>query len=293
VTAKEQSLLLRQACSFLFVPGDQPELISKALNLKTDAVIIDLEDAVRKENKESARKATAQTITQNRSDNGPLVVIRTNAFSSSEFLEDLNMAITLNVDAIMLPKFVPGIEAENVDKVITSVELEIGRDDLLPVIALIESTVGVLNLLSVSSFPRRVVRLAFGAADLYEDLGLTHSETGPNSIFAMASIVMASVNCCLGSPIDSPHFDIKDDLGLRASSLFAHEMGFGGKLCIHPEQLAIVMASFAHGPNEQLWAARVMEKWNQRNEGRGAILVDGSLVDEAIVKRARQILSLW
>lgn len=289
---EDRGQILRQARNFLFTPGDQPERIAKALRLKTDVVIIDLEDAVRKENKEFARRAMVQPITENRTATGPLVVIRTNTFSSPEFVEDLKIAFALDIDAIMLPKFIPGAAAQKIDEGIAAVEVELGRQDLLPVIALIESTVGVLNLLSVPSFPKRVVRLAYGAADLYADLGVTYSETGPNSNFAMASMVMASVNCGLASPIDSPHFDVEDDVGLRANSLFARDMGFGGKLCIHPKQLEIVATAFEPSWSDQEWATGVMEKWNQRSGNIGAILVDGSLVDEAMVKRARQILSL-
>jgi citrate lyase subunit beta/citryl-CoA lyase len=289
---QDRGQLLRQARTFLFTPGDQPERIVKALKLKTDAVIIDLEDAVSEANKAVARNAIVAPIHENRSEAGPLIILRTNAFASPEFAEDLKMAFELNVDAIMLPKFIPGTPAQSVDENITAVEVKLGRQDLLPVIALIESTVGVLNLLSVSSFSKRVVRLAYGAADLHADLGVTYSNTGANSGFAMASLVMASVNCGLAAPIDSPHFDLEDEVGLRATSHFARDMGFGGKLCIHPKQLEIVATSFERSQSDQVWATQVMDNWNQRSENSGAILVDGSLVDEAMVKRARQILSL-
>ncbi len=282
---------LSEARNFLFTPGDQPERIVKALQLETDAVIIDLEDSVSVQNKELARQSIVKPISEHRVMDGPLVVIRVNAFSSPEFALDLKVALSLNVDAIMLPKFIPGSEAESVDKAITEMERELDRPNLLPVIPLIESTVGVLKLISVSSFPPRVIRLAFGAADLYADLGVTYSESGPNSSFAMASIVMASVNCGLDSPIDSPHFEIEDDLGLHTSSLLAREMGFGAKLCIHPKQLGIVATSFKRDLDEEKWATRVMEKWEQRSTGKGAILVDGFLIDEAMIKRARHILS--
>lgn len=283
---------LSEARSFLFTPGDQPERIAKALQLKTDAVIIDLEDSVSSENKELARKAIVKPLSGHKSEIGPLVVIRVSAFSSPEFVLDLKVALSLNVDGIMLPKFIPGTDTENVDEAIATMEVEVGRTNLLPVIPLIESTVGVLKLLSVSSFPKRVIRLAFGAADLYADLGVTYCESGPNSIFAMASVVMASVGCGLASPIDSPHFKIEDDLGLRTSSLFARDMGFGAKLCIHPKQLEIVSTSFERALGDKEWATRVMEKWDQRSTRKGAILVDGFLIDEAMIKRARQILSL-
>ena len=282
---------LSKACSFLFTPGDQPDRVIKALQLKVDAVIIDLEDSVPTQNKDLAREATARVINQHRVADSPLVLIRVNAFSSSQFELDVRAALSLGVDAIMLPKFIPGSEAARVDRAITAMEMELGIEDELSVIPLIESTLGVLNLISVSSFPKRVIRLAFGGADLHADLGVTYSESGANSAFAMASIVMASVNNGLASPIDSPHFEVEDDQGLERSSFLARDMGFGAKLCIHPKQLEIVANSFQRDLNQENWAVKVLESWEKRSTSKGAILVDGSLVDEAMVKRARQILS--
>ncbi len=288
---QDRSARLRDACTFLFTPGDQPQRIATALHLETDVLILDLEDSVIAANKELAREAIVKVLSEHRSADGPLIVIRVNGFCSPEFELDVRAALSLNVDAIMVPKYIPGAESENMDAAIAAIERELGQTDLLQVIPLIESTVGVLKLISASTLPKRVLRLAFGAADLYADLGVSFSESGANSAFAMASLVMASVNSELAAPIDSPHFEIDDDLGLQRSSLFARDMGFGGKLCIHPKQLEIISHSFTRDTSDQNWATRVIEKWEQRNTDKGAIAFDGSLIDEAMIKRARQILS--
>ena len=290
-TAGSASRLL-SACTFLFVPGDQPERIVKALNAKTDAVIIDLEDSVRSESKVVARAGIAATLTENRPAGGPLVLIRTNDVSSAEFSEDIKVALTLQVDAIVLPKFLPGDSAVKADQIISNIEAGFKEPSTMAVIGLIESTTGVLNLLNSSKIPDRVKRLAFGAADLYADLGVKYHATGPNTDLAMAALVLASANSHLGAPIDSPHFAIADSKGLKERSDFAHEMGFGGKLCIHPDQLAIVEESFKANVDEKDWARRVIERWSDRDQKSGAILLDGSLVDEAMVKRAKQLLGL-
>lgn len=283
---------LLSARTFLFVPGDRPERIVKALNAKTDAVIIDLEDAVRAENKIAARAGMIAPIMENRSATGPLTLIRTNEVTSAEFAADFKVALQLKVDAIVLPKFSPGTSAAEADQIISKLENEHKVNVPMPVIGLIESTAGVLNLLNSSKIPDRVKRLAFGAADLYADLGVTYQATGPNTDLAMAALVLASVNSKLGAPIDSPHFEVADLQGLQERSLFANKIGFGGKLCIHPDQLATVEKSFQASSDEKDWAARVIERWNAREEKSGAILLDGSLVDEAMVKRAKQILGL-
>lgn len=283
---------LLSACTFLFVPGDQPERILKALQAMADAVIIDLEDAVRPENKAAARAGLIPLLTPNKFNTSPLILIRTNEATSAEFTEDLKVALNLKVDAIVLPKFSPGASAVRADEVISKIEAGVGQTQPVSVIGLIESTEGILNLLSSSKIPDRVKRLAFGAADLYADLGVTYRASGPNTDLAMAALVLASAHSQLGAPIDSPHFTIADSQGLQVRSRFASEMGFGGKLCIHPDQLAIVQESFQVNVNERDWATRVIERWSDRDQKLGAILLDGALVDEAMVKQAKRILGL-
>jgi citrate lyase subunit beta/citryl-CoA lyase len=283
---------LLSARTFLFVPGDQPERILKAMQAKTDAVIIDLEDAVRPENKAAARAGIASMLSENRSTTGPLILIRTNEATSADFAEDLKVALNLKVDAIVLPKFLPGASAVKADEIISKIEAGVGQTQPVPVIGLIESTAGVLNLLSSAVIPKRIKRLAFGAADLYADLGVSYRASGPNTDLAMAALVLASVHSHLGAPIDSPHFKIADLPGLQERSLFANEMGFGGKLCIHPDQLAIVDEIFKANVDQKDWATRVMERWNDRDQKSGAILIDGALVDEAMAKQAKRILGL-
>lgn len=283
---------LLSARTFLFVPGDQPERILKALQTKTDAVIIDLEDSVKSEGKVAARAGIVAQIVENRSAPGPLVLIRINGANSAEFRDDLKAALELQVDAIVLPKFISGESSVKVDLVISKVESELNQLHPIPVIGLVESTSGVLNLLNSSIIPDRVVRLALGAADLYADLGVSYKAAGPNTDLAMAALVLASAHAKLGAPIDSPHFAVADKDGLRERSIFANEIGFGGKLCIHPDQLAIVAESFNASADEKDWAVRVIERWSARDQKSGALLLDGSLVDEAMVKRAKQILGL-
>ena len=286
---QERKKFIKTARTFLFVPADQPERIAKALKTKSDAVIIDLEDAVRSENKAQTR---IQLELPPRSAATPLIFIRINAFGSLEFEEDIRKAIDLKVDGIILPKFVPGVNAVATDEAISRLEAVSGSDEPLPAIGLIESSAAVLGLLNSASIPTRVERLAFGGADLYTDLGVSFSATGPNTDLAMAAIVMASVHSQLGSPVDTPHFTLGDDPGLKERSEFAARMGFGGKLCIHPNQLEIVSQSFLASKDESEWAEKVMARWNARDQSAGALVVDNNLVDAAMVKRAKAILGL-
>jgi citrate lyase subunit beta/citryl-CoA lyase len=252
---EERKKCIKAARTFLFVPGDQPDRISKALKTVSDVVIIDLEDAVRSENKLKARTALEFLP---RSADGPLIFIRVNAFGTHEFGEDVLKALKVEVDGIILPKFVPGKNAVATDQAISRLEAENGSEEALPAIGLIESSAGVLGLLNSTSIPARVQRLAFGGADLYTDLGISFAPSGPNTDLAMAALVVASVHSQLGPPIDTPHFSLGDDPGLRDRSTYAARMGFGGKLCIHPNQLEIV---------GQVWNKRRREGMGQTGCG--------------------------
>ena len=280
---------IRGARTFLFVPADKPLLIQKALGAATDAVIIDLEDAVRPENKQAARNSLE--ISSDSSDR-PLIFLRINAFGTSEFEADVRKALELGVDGVVIPKFVPGESALAADQQIKLLESNLAYQDCLSAIGLVESTAGILALLNTPNFPLRIERLAFGGADLYADLGVSYKASGPNTDLAMAALVLASAHSKLAAPLDTPHFSLDDDAGLADRSRFASNMGFGGKLCIHPKQLEIVNEIFSNSTNDQAWAKRVMQSWEDKNQSSGAIVVDGQLIDEAMIKRARQILGL-
>ena len=289
MNSEERKKRIRAARTFLFVPADQSDRIAKALKSASEAVIIDLEDAVRSENKVKARTALELPP---RPVGAPLIFLRVNAYGSPEFEQDVFKALELKVDGIILPKFVPGESAIVADQALTRLEETSGTELALPVIGLIETTAGVLALLNSSHIPARVERLAFGGADLYTDLGISFSAAGPNSDLAMAALVMASVHAQLGSPIDTPHFTLGDEIGLKERSEYAARMGFGGKLCIHPNQLQSVSESFGMKEEESEWAQRVINLWNERDQSSGALLLDSKLIDESMVKRARQILGL-
>jgi citrate lyase subunit beta/citryl-CoA lyase len=285
------------ARSLLFVPGDRPDRIGKALASGADAVIVDLEDAVRPENKQHARSVVRDVGDRSGGPSHPLLLahplllVRVNAFGSADFTDDVEAALQRGADGIVLPKFVPGREAMQVDESISAIETRLGVTDRVPLIGIVESAAGLLGLQAPLQLPPRVRRLAFGAADYHADLRISYRPAGIHTDLAMATLVVASAAAGLAEPIDSPFFGLDDNDGLAAAAHRARERGFGGALCIHPKQLEIVNAEFGVSDAERVWAERVVEAWNAPSSaGRGAIRVGGELIDEAMVRRARQIV---
>jgi citrate lyase subunit beta/citryl-CoA lyase len=278
------------ARSFLFVPGDRPDRVGKALGSGADAIIIDLEDAVRPEVRPYARSVVRELGEQPRVSSQPLILARVNPFGSTDFAEDFEAAIGGLVDGIVMPKFVPGRAAIEMDAALSAIESGRAGADRMPVIGLVESAAGLLGLSVPTEVPPRVKRLAFGAADFYADLRISYHPSGIHTDLAMATLVIASAAQGLPAPLDSPHFSIGDDVGLEAAIGRAREQGFGGALCIHPNQVALVNAGFAASEDEQAWAVKVLAAWNDPSSA-GAIRVGDELIDEAMVRRARQIIA--
>jgi citrate lyase subunit beta / citryl-CoA lyase len=226
--------------SLLFVPGSRPERFDKALAAGADAVILDLEDAVAPADKPAARQAVRAWLRpQHR------VVVRINAEGTPWFADDLALAALPGVAALMLPK------AERPQTVAALVAA--GAAAVLP---LVESAAGFGALDAVAAAPG-VQRLVFGAIDLQVDLGMRDA-LEDELLYFRSRLVLASRLAGIGAPVDGVSTAIDDAAALQADVARARRLGFGGKLCIHPRQVAGVHAAFAPSAQELAWAQRVL-----------------------------------
>jgi citrate lyase subunit beta / citryl-CoA lyase len=261
--------------SYLFVPGDRPERFAKALATNAHLVVIDLEDAVGIDAKVDARSGLASWLLQAKA--SERVVIRVNAFGTPWHEEDVAMLRTAGVRRVMLPK------AEDVVH-IGEVAARCGEG--VEMIALIESVAGVVRMREIAQC-KGVSRLAFGSFDFGVDAGI--DGTGRELDYVRSQFVIESRFAGLPPPIDGVTLSTSDAEVIAADVLDARRFGFGGKLCIHPKQVDAVNAGFAPSNAERDWATRVLAALEANP--RGAISVDGKLVDKPIVDRAKRILA--
>ncbi|WP_114973454.1 HpcH/HpaI aldolase/citrate lyase family protein [Rhodoferax ferrireducens] len=259
--------------AYLFVPADRPERIAKACASGADAVIVDLEDAVAPEAKVRAREVLAALL-----DEAAPLVVRINAAGTPWFDDDLALCRHPGVAALMLPK------AEGRDAVCTVVEAT-GKD----VLPIIESARGLHEMHNIARVPG-VIRLAFGSVDLALDLGIDCDPDGAEiELLAFRSqLVLASRLAALAAPVDGVSTAIHDPQRLQADAQRSRRLGFGAKLCIHPQQVAAVQAVFVPSPQRITWARRVCEAFAAA--GGAAVAVDGQMVDLPVVQRARAVL---
>jgi len=235
---------------------------------EADAVVADLEDAVAADRKDLAREVVLRLRPR---------VVRVNGAGTPWFDDDLVAVAELELEALVLPKATPeAVEA-------------LGPDGP-PVIAIVETAMGLRLAYETAAQPR-VAALVLGAADLGQELGLQPRPDGLEILHARSQVVVDSAAAGIRPPFDVVHLDTRDDAGLEAACRFARSLGFRGKVCIHPAQVAIVNRLFAPDAEEVAWARRIVEEYEQARGARGAIAVDGLMVDLPVVERARRILA--
>jgi (S)-citramalyl-CoA lyase len=262
--------------SLLFVPASRPDRFDKALAAGARAVIFDLEDSVPEAGKAEARAALTAFLAGARS-GGPARVVRINRLERPEGRADLAALAALDFDAVMLPKVEAAAALDRADRVLD----EAGSAAAL--IALIESARGVGRIEPIAEeAPTRLSALMFGAADYAADLGLQAGARRAD--FARERIVNAAAMAGVAA-IDSPFFDIADAAGLAEDCANARAMGFSGKAAIHPSQIGPIDAAFAFTEAETTLAARILAAGA---DGAAAVL-DGKMIDEAIVRWARRV----
>lgn len=255
--------------SYLFVPGNRPERFGKALASGADQVIIDLEDAVAPADKLVARDAVRDAL-----DPDFPAAVRINSADSEWFEQDLSLCGLPGVAAVVLPKAASVADIARV------------RAAGAPtVLALIESAEGIANARALAAADG-VTRLMFGSIDFSVDLGIEGDERELDAF--RSELVLASRLAGIAAPIDGVTTAIDDVELLRRETVRGKRFGFGGKLCIHPKQLAVVHGAYLPSNDEVHWAMRVLEA--AKLAGGGAVAVDGKMVDKPVMMRAERIL---
>ncbi|MEY2444846.1 MAG: citrate lyase subunit beta / citryl-CoA lyase [Ilumatobacteraceae bacterium] len=269
------------ARTLLFVPGDQPSKLDKAYASSADAIIVDLEDAVRPAQRPAARHLVAEWVSGlPRSGHSPLVLVRCNGAGTVDHQADLDALAGLPLDGIVLPKF-GDIDSYRAAAVLAP----------LPVVAIVETARGMLNIMGTGPPPDNVRRLAFGAGDFSADIGVRWQKSNPAILIARCQLVWSSRAHGLRAPIDTAFPWLDDEAGLAEEARVAATIGYSGKFCIHPGQLDVVKSAMSITADEQAWARRILDAWAGAVDGTaGAFRLGEEMIDEAVVKRARNVL---
>ena len=279
--------------SMLFVPGDRPERFAKAAASGTDAVILDLEDAVTAERRPAARVEVARHLTT------PRTVpqwVRINPVDTADALADLAAVIAARPDGILLPKPASVAELWRVDHWLEAFEaahgVAPGSIAMLPIVT--EKAQAVLTLGSWGALPRRVAALTWGAEDLAADIGAQANRTADGAYeppFLLARSMCLLAAGAAGVPaIDTIDIDFRDLVSIERRSREAKRLGFTGQIAIHPAQIAPIHQAYTPSAEELRWAERVLEAFRAA-PGRGAVQLDGRMLDMPHLRQAERVLA--
>jgi citrate lyase subunit beta/citryl-CoA lyase len=266
--------------SVLFTPGDRPAMLRKAADTDADVLVFDLEDAVAPDRKAEARDAVRDLLVDPAFDPDAEVCVRLNPRPGTAADLDALRLETPRFDAVMLPK-VGGLED------VVSLESQLhARGCDLPVFALLETAEGVLDARAIGR-AAATDALVFGAEDLAVDVGATRTAEGTEVLCARQRVVLAAAATGVDA-IDTVFTAFDDESGLVADTGVARQLGYDGKLAIHPSQVPVINDAFTPDPDAVDWARNVLAA-SEAAEG-GVFAVDGEMIDRPLVEQAKAIL---
>jgi len=278
--------------SMLFIPGNTPNLLMNGDILGSDAIILDLEDAVSPAEKDSAR-ILVRNVLKNMTDRRVEVIIRVNPVDTAYCMEDLEEVVPQKPDVIMLPK--SGCAKDIVTLASRLDELEAKNDmphGSVKIMPLIETALGVENAFAIASASDRVTAIFLGAEDLTADLRCKRTKEGKEIFYARQRLVVAA-RAAEVDVYDTPFTDVNDLEGLEADAAFAKALGFTGKASISPRHVEGINAAFSPTRAEIDYAHEVMETIRKaKEEGKGVVSLRGKMIDAPIVARAAQVIEM-
>jgi len=275
--------------SMLFIPGNNPSMIQNAPILGADSIILDLEDAVSIDEKDSARFLVRNALLE-LDFNGCEKVVRINSINTELGYEDIDVIAKVKPDALLVPKATEDAIKE-IDELISTIEGEEGfKLGSIKLIPLIETAFGVEDVFNIVKSSKRVAAVLLGAEDLTADMEIKRTKEGEEIFYARSRIVSACKALKVDA-IDTPFTDINDFEGLKRDCQRAKLIGMTGKAAVNPRQIDTINEVFSPSMEDIEWAKRVIAAYDEaQREGKGVFSLDGKMVDAPVLARAKNVL---
>jgi citrate lyase subunit beta/citryl-CoA lyase len=286
--------MLKPSRSALFVPGNRPAWIEKAATYRADVLILDLEDSVPDQEKVPARAITKAGITALKA-KGQAASVRINGFATGLTLDDLEGILCPELDSVSLPKVETVADMNELDALLTHLERRMG----LPV-GKIETPLGcetakaMRNVYEIATSCRRVKRVSLAAGpggDAARAIGYRWSKEGMETLFLRSKVVLDARAAGIQYPTISSWWTIKDLEGLESDARWNRQLGYRGMTVMHPSHVPIVNKVFTPSADEIAFQKGLIQAIEEaEKKGIAAVTYKGDMVDEAMVKTAREML---
>jgi citrate lyase subunit beta / citryl-CoA lyase len=281
--------------SWLYAPGNNPRLLEKVFGAGSDAVILDLEDAVPPGEKARARDLVIDAVRGRAGQPGPAVFVRINHPESGLAEADVATVVQPGLDGLRVPKVEDAETVRRVEGWLVAAEQRAGLPaGSMALVCNVESAAGVWRALEIAEASPRVKALAFGAADFVRDVAARVGPDGLETLYARSRLVLVARVAGIRPPVDSVYTRLDDEEGLERTTRQGRDLGFFGRSAIHPRQVAAINRVYTPS-EEEVGRARevVTAAASAEAGGSGALrLPSGDFVDVAIVRRAEAVLRL-
>ncbi|MCX7829137.1 MAG: CoA ester lyase [Thermanaerothrix sp.] len=278
--------------TMLYLPGNNPNMLLRGYLFGPDGIILDLEDSVPEGEKSAARVLVREAL-KKWDFGGCEVTVRINGMDTPHMEKDLEEIVPCGVDGVRLPKVEDPEQVKELHQMLSRIEARCGMEEgRTKVFCLLESARGIVRAYDIASASSRVAAIIPGGEDLAADLRTSRSKEGTELDWARRHVVMAARAVGV-DPLDTVFPSINDPEGLKAETEFIKQLGYEGKSVIHPSQIRVVHSVFTPKPEEVAKARRIVEAaMEAKAQGKGAVSVDGRMVDVPVVKRAMRTLML-
>jgi len=273
--------------SRLYLPGSEPKYFINALLHGPDAVILDLEDSVHREEKDVARILVRNTLRA--VDVGPCErMVRINQLPLG--LDDLAEVVGENPDLILIPKVERAEQVAEVDRMIGEIKTRHGITRPIWIMPILESALGIENAFAIATASENVVALTIGLEDYTADLGVVKTPEGRESLYARSRVVNAARAAGLQA-IDSVYGDVADLDGLRRWGEASRAMGFEGMGCVHPGQIRVIHEAFRPTAAEIEKARSIVTAFEEaQSKGLAVVSLGSKMIDPPVVQRALNLV---
>ena len=276
--------------SLLFVPGNRANMLEKAIDLRPDAVVPDMEDSVPMAEKANAREMVASFLPR-LSDAGHPIIPRVNSLNTGLMDDDLAAVIGPHIAGVSVGKVGAANDVRQIADSVGRREIAAGIPfGATSLVLWVETASAIVNAFSICRASKRVIAIAFGGEDLTNDMAIPRTES-EEEIAYPRSVVAVAARAAGVLALETPYFNYKDDEALRRNSTASRNLGFRGRFAIHPSQIEGINASYLPSDEEIDHARRVVDAFAEAEvRGSAATSLDGMVIDVPVVERARKVL---
>ena len=273
--------------SVLYMPGSNARALEKGRSLSADGLILDLEDAVAPDAKDSARDQIVSALAEGGYGKRE-IQIRTNGLNTPWGYADIVAAAKTSADAILLPK----VESADTVRQVANIMAAEGAHEDMRIWCMMETPLAMLNAKEIAGAHPKLGGFVMGTSDLAKDLNCAHTPDRLPMITSLGLCILAARAYGLAI-LDGVHLDLSDDDGFAASCQQGRDMGFDGKTLIHPKTIGAANSAFAPSEADVAWARKIIAAFEQAaSEGKGVVVVDGKLIENLHVVSAQKLVTM-